>query len=99
MCALFPTEVSCSIPVVGAAGEAQTLNGLCVLTQNIINEKIYLLLWFWFVFMAVWSVASLFGTVAILFFEKVRFGLIYKEVLLLFQYLKLFQQIIFLDSS
>ena len=48
MCSLFPTEVSCSIPVVGAAGESQTLNGLCVLTQNIINEKIYLLLWFWF---------------------------------------------------
>ena len=81
LCSLFPTEVSCSIPTVGAAGEGQTLNGLCVLTQNIINEKIYLLLWFWFVFLAVWSVASLFGTVAILFFDKIRFLLIYKEVL------------------
>ena len=80
MCALFPTEVSCSIPVVGAAGESQEHNGLCVLTQNIINEKIYLLLWFWFVFLTLWSVVSLFVTVAILFFDKIRFLLIYKKV-------------------
>ena len=52
MCSLFPTEVSCSIPVVGAAGESQTLNGLCVLTQNIINEKIYLVLWWWYALLA-----------------------------------------------
>ena len=83
MCALFPTEVSCSIPVVGAAGEAQTLNGLCVLTQNIINEKIYLLLWFWFIFLSVWLVISLFATVSILLFENIRFVLIYKKVKLI----------------
>ena len=33
MCGVFPTEVSCNIPNIGAAGEAQSHNGLCVLTQ------------------------------------------------------------------
>ena len=47
MCAVFPTVTSCDIPNVGAAGGEQIHNGLCVLTQNIINEKIYLVLWFW----------------------------------------------------
>ena len=30
-------------------------DGLCVLPLNIINEKIYVFLWFWFIFLAVVS--------------------------------------------
>ena len=33
MCSVFPTEVSCDLPNVGAAGKEQVHNGLCVLTQ------------------------------------------------------------------
>ena len=51
MCNVFPTEVSCVIPNVGAAGGGQDLNGMCVLSQNIINEKMYFVLWFWMVFL------------------------------------------------
>merc|ERR1719244_2172075 len=80
MCAVFPTEVSCSIPNVGAAGDAQSHNGLCVLTQNIINEKIYLVLWFWYAFLIPYSVLSLFYRVFTLFFDSIRFGLIYKVI-------------------
>ncbi len=48
-CRTFPTEVSCTVPNVGAAGLEQNHNGMCVLSQNIINEKIYLLLWWYLV--------------------------------------------------
>ena len=48
LCATFPKTISCDVPAVGASGGMQWHNGLCVLSQNIINEKIYLLLWFWF---------------------------------------------------
>jgi len=80
MCAVFPTEVSCSIPNIGAAGDAQSHNGLCVLTQNIINEKIYLVLWFWYAFLVPYCVLTLFYRVLTLFFESVRFALIYKAI-------------------
>jgi len=33
MCAVFPTEVSCTVPSVGAAGGEAFSNGLCILTQ------------------------------------------------------------------
>jgi len=46
-CTTFPLEVSCSVPNVGAAGGGQYHNGLCVLSQNIINEKMYIAVWFW----------------------------------------------------
>ena len=90
MCAVFPTEVSCSIPAVGAAGEAQLHNGLCVLTQNIINEKIYLVLWFWFAFLVPFSGLSLVYRALTLFLPSLRFGLIYKTVksIFLFDYEK-----------
>ena len=48
-CQVFPTEVSCTVPNIGAAGGEQNHNGLCILSQNIINEKMYLVIWFWLV--------------------------------------------------
>ena len=38
MCNLFPTVVSCDMGSIGAGGGGQTFNGLCVLSQNIINQ-------------------------------------------------------------
>merc|ERR1711953_1251509 len=52
MCKVFPTAVSCSMPTVGTGGGVSKSNHLCILTQNVINEKIYLGLWFWFIFLA-----------------------------------------------
>jgi len=49
MCNLFPTVVSCDMKTVGATGNTQSWNGLCVLSQNIINQWIFLVLYFWYV--------------------------------------------------
>ena len=46
LCQAFPTEVSCTVPNIGAAGGEQSHNGLCVLSQNIINNKMYLIILF-----------------------------------------------------
>ena len=49
-------KVSCTVPNVGAAGGPQNHNGLCVLSQNVINEKMYLAIWFWTVFLIMFIV-------------------------------------------
>ena len=48
MCSVFPTLVSCEY-YTGAVvtNKLDTKNHICMLSQNIINEKIYLILWFW----------------------------------------------------
>ena len=52
-CQVVPTEVSCTVPNIGAAGGEQNHNGLCILSQNIINEKMYLVIWFWLVLLMI----------------------------------------------
>ena len=53
---------------------------MCVLTQNIINEKIYLVLWFWYAFLAPVSVVFVAYRIITIFFGGVRFGLLYRTV-------------------
>jgi len=66
MCHTFPTVISCVMKTVGAAGAGASTDGICILSQNIINEKIYLFLWFWFVFLFVASGIQLTYDIAIL---------------------------------
>merc|ERR1712109_371052 len=48
-------QVNCLVKTVSTSSHVQESNALCILSQNIINEKIYLFLWFWFVLMFVVS--------------------------------------------
>jgi len=75
-CAVFPTEVSCSVPNIGAAGSGQSHNGLCVLSQNIINEKMYLAIWFWLVFLIIISVPLVMFRLCTILFDYFRFAIL-----------------------
>ncbi|XP_040566683.1 innexin inx2 [Lepeophtheirus salmonis] len=48
MCALFPTVTSCQFPSGAVTGSLNVDHAMCVLSLNIINDKIFLLEWFWF---------------------------------------------------
>jgi len=69
---VFPIMTSCYVPNFGRGGQLAPKNALCVLTQNIINEKIYLVLWWWYVILA--SVTCLFVIYRLLtiFFPPIR---------------------------
>merc|ERR1711971_1296049 len=49
MCNAFPTVISCTFNSTGAGGKGQSKNGVCILSQNILNQKVYLVLWFWYI--------------------------------------------------
>ncbi|XP_014477296.1 PREDICTED: innexin inx2-like [Dinoponera quadriceps] len=52
MARLFPKMTKCVIHTFGPAGSVQTHDMLCVLPLNVVNEKIFVVLWFWLVFLA-----------------------------------------------
>lgn len=53
MMAVFPRVTKCTWHQYGPSGTVVRQDTLCVLAWNIINEKIYVFLWFWFVILAV----------------------------------------------
>lgn len=59
MARVFPKVTKCSFNSYGPSGSLQNFDGLCILPLNIINEKIYVFLWFWFIILAVLSAISL----------------------------------------
>lgn len=59
MCRVFPKLTKCTFNKYGPSGSIEHFDGLCVLPINIVNEKIYVFLWFWFIFLAAVSVICL----------------------------------------
>merc|ERR1712127_785173 len=49
---VFPKVTKCIFQKYGPSGSLQKHDALCVLPLNIINEKIYIFLYLWFVFLA-----------------------------------------------
>jgi len=66
MIAVFPRVTKCTFHKFGPSGTIQKHDALCVLALNILNEKIYIFLWFWFIFLSVLSgLALLYSTVIV----------------------------------
>jgi len=53
MARVFPKVTKCTFHKYGPSGTVEKKDGLCVLPLNIINEKIFIFIWFWLVFVAV----------------------------------------------
>ena len=75
-CNAFPTKVNCEMTYVGKSGTPGKASGLCILSQNIINEKIYFVLWFWFVFLLLIGSLQILLEVALIFVPALRSALI-----------------------
>jgi len=63
---VFPKVTKCTFHMYGPSGTVTRHDGLCILALNIINEKIFVFLWFWFVVLAVISAAAVLYRVATL---------------------------------
>jgi hypothetical protein len=49
---VFPRVTKCTFHKYGSSGSIQKHDSLCILPLNIVNEKTYIFLWFWFIILA-----------------------------------------------
>lgn len=71
MCNLFPTVVNCEYTFYGTVkGTKEERSGLCLMKQNFMNQKIYLILWIWFFILFGISLIMIAYRIAILIFPQ-----------------------------
>lgn len=72
MVEVFPRVTKCTFHKFGGSGTIQKLDALCVLALNILNEKIFIFLWFWFIILAVLSGVALLYSMAVVLLPSTR---------------------------
>ena len=51
MCELFPKQAACYYTRYGMGGGRDSRHGMCILGLNMINDKVFLLIWVWHLFL------------------------------------------------
>ena len=69
---VFPRMTKCTFHKYGPSGTIEIHDAMCVLALNIINEKIYVALWFWFIILAVLTALYLLYVLAVISVPSMR---------------------------
>lgn len=76
MTKIFPKMTKCTFHKMGASGDVQRYDNLCLLPLNILNEKGYIFLWFWLAFLGVISAGAVLYSLTVLVFPRTRYLLL-----------------------
>ncbi|XP_035776236.1 innexin inx1-like [Anopheles albimanus] len=69
---VFPRVTKCNFFKYGASGSIQKHDAMCILPLNIVNEKTYIFIWFWYILLAVLLAGLLIWRAIIIFAPKIR---------------------------
>lgn len=69
---LFPFQAKCDVSTYGDTGTIVNHDALCFLPQNIINEKIFVFLYFWYIGILLLAVANVVYLFTMLMFNSLR---------------------------
>lgn len=69
---VFPRVTKCIFHKYGASGTIQKHDSLCILPLNIVNEKTYIFIWFWFMILATMLTILVIYRVVIIVYPRIR---------------------------
>ncbi|XP_074025545.1 innexin inx7 [Leptinotarsa decemlineata] len=64
---VFPKVTKCTFHKYGPSGSIQHHDAMCVMALNVVNEKIYTGLWFWFAFILIGSILAVIWRILTIF--------------------------------
>ncbi|EDW18400.1 innexin inx4 [Drosophila mojavensis] len=73
---IFPKIAKCEILKFGSSGTLESIDNLCLLPLNNLNEKIFVFMWIWFILMAVLAGLKIIYRLVIIFHRGLRFQLL-----------------------
>jgi len=76
---VFPKIAKCQFNKHGVGGGIQNHDALCILPLNIVNEKIYLVLWWWYIFLSVFSALAVIYRLTSILLPDLRSYMLWKS--------------------
>ena len=69
---VFPRMTKCTFHMYGPSGDVMKNDAFCLLSVNILNEKIFLIIWFWFVVLAIITFCGIIYRILSIFIPDMR---------------------------
>ncbi|CAO1416544.1 unnamed protein product [Diamesa serratosioi] len=69
---IFPRMTKCTFYKYGVSGEVERHDAICILPLNVVNEKIYIFLWFWFILLTILTSITVMYRIVIIFSPRMR---------------------------
>lgn len=79
MIKVFPRMTKCTFHRYGSSGDVQKHDAMCLIPINIMNEKIYIFLWVWFVILSVLSALEIMYRAVVCFIPQVRYYILHSK--------------------
>lgn len=71
---IFPSQAKCDYFNFGPSGTIQQVDALCLLPQNVVNEKVFVFLYFWMVALLVLEIFNVISIVRTIVKQRKRGG-------------------------
>lgn len=78
---VFPRMAKCLYKVTGPSGSDVHYDALCLLPLNVFNQKIFVIIWLWYIFQLIISVGDLIYWGIILYSKNFRIGILRRRTM------------------
>lgn len=78
---IFPKVAKCTYEPYGPLGSTQIFDALCLLPLNMLNQKLFIIVWIWYIFQLIVSILNLLYWSIVSCSENVRIYILHKKTM------------------